>query len=387
MGQQAFRSTVPPERRPQARRQLHSFVVARSLPLPQCALVRNPALCSQAVSDASVPAESTAPRVSDSDAAIIVQDLQKTYRTPFRRRKVEALRGVTFRVARGEIFGFLGPNGAGKTTVIRTLMSLIKPTGGSATILGHTLPSRAARQRVGFLPEQPYFYDYLTVPELLDLAGRLFGVDHATRKKRADFLIDRVGLGRARNQSLKKFSKGMMQRAGLAQALMNDPDLVVLDEPMSGLDPSGRKEVRDLISELRDQGKTVFFSSHILTDVESVADRVAIIARGQLQTEGPPSELVASTTISVDVTVRVAGLSDAVVATLTERSPGKSRRVGDDLSISLAADADIDAWLAAARNDGARVVSVTPRHESLEDLFLRHIGSADKSAAAMEGRV
>ena len=131
----------------------------------------------------------------------------------------------------------------------------------------------------------------------------------------------------------------------------------------------------------------MFFSSHILTDVESVADRVAIIARGQLQTEGPPSELVASTTISVDVTVRVAGLSDVVVATLTERSPGKSRRVGDDLSISLAADADIDAWLAAARNDGARVVSVTPRHESLEELFLRHIGSADKSAAAMEGRV
>ncbi len=317
----------------------------------------------------------------------MVTDLTKTYRTPFRRRKVEALRGVSFRVARGEIFGFLGPNGAGKTTTIRTLMSLIKPTGGTAQILGHVLPSRAARMRVGFLPEQPYFYDYLTVPELLDLAGRLFGIDRATRKKRADFLIDRVGLGRARNQNLKKFSKGMMQRAGLAQALMNDPDLVVLDEPMSGLDPIGRKEVRDLITELRDQGKTVFFSSHILTDVESVADRVAIVARGQIQTEGTPSELVATTTISVDITMRVAGLADDKVAALVARGPGKSRRVADELHVVLPADADVDAWLAAAHADGAKVVSVSPRHESLEDLFLRHIGSADSSAAAMEGRV
>ena len=175
------------------------------------------------------------------DAAIAVSALAKVYRTPFARRKVEALRGVTFEVRKGEIFGFLGPNGAGKTTTIRTLMGLIKPSGGTAHILGHQIPSQAARQLVGFLPEQPYFYDYLTVAELCDLAGRLFGVDHATRKARADKLIDRVGLGRARHQNLKKFSKGMMQRAGLAQALMNDPQLIVLDEPMSGLDPIGRK--------------------------------------------------------------------------------------------------------------------------------------------------
>jgi ABC-2 type transport system ATP-binding protein len=325
--------------------------------------------------------------VSDTDAAIVVEKLTKIYRTPFRRRKVEALRGVSFRVAKGEIFGFLGPNGAGKTTTIRTLMSLIAPTSGNARILGHQLPNRAARMRVGFLPEQPYFYDYLTVPELLDLAGRLFGIDRTERKKRADFLIDRVGLGRARSQSLKKFSKGMMQRAGLAQALMNDPDLIVLDEPMSGLDPIGRKEVRDLITELRDQGKTVFFSSHILADVESVADRVAIVARGEIQTEGSPSQLVATTVIGIDVTVRVAGVADDVVAKIADRGTTKSRRIGDELVVALPADADVDEWLAAARSDGARVVAVTPRHESLEDLFMRHIGTADRSVAAMEGRV
>jgi len=317
--------------------------------------------------------------------AIDVRDLRKNFLTPFRRRKVEALRGVTFDVARGEIFGFVGPNGAGKTTLIRTLMGLIYPSSGTATILGHAIPSRAARFRVGFLPESPYFYDYLTVGELLDLAGRLFGIAAAERKKRADALIDRVGLGRARNQSLKKFSKGMLQRAGLAQALMNDPELVVLDEPMSGLDPIGRKEVRDLILELRDQGKTVFFSSHILTDVEAIADRIAIIARGQLQAQGSPSELVKRTAIGVDVTVRaVATADDALAAIATGTS--HVRRAGDVLTLMLPADADVDTWLARARELDAKVVSVAPRHETLEDLFLREIANADASSAATEGR-
>ncbi|HEX5059993.1 MAG TPA: ABC transporter ATP-binding protein, partial [Kofleriaceae bacterium] len=239
------------------------------------------------------------------DSAIDVRDLRKTYRTPFRRKQVEALRGVTFTVERGQIFGFVGPNGAGKTTTIRTLMGLLKPTGGSATILGHAIPSRAARFKLGFLPESPYFYDYLTVGELLDLAGRLFGLPHGLRKKRADELIEKVGLGRARAQSLKKYSKGMLQRAGLAQALMNDPELVVLDEPMSGLDPIGRKEVRDLIIELREAGKTVFFSSHILTDIEAIADRVAIVARGQLQSQGTPAELIQRTILGIDVQLRI----------------------------------------------------------------------------------
>ena len=307
-------------------------------------------------------------------AAIEVRDLRKTYRTPLRRKKVEALRGVSFRVQRGQIFGFVGPNGAGKTTTIRTLMGLLRPTGGTATILGHPIPSRAARFRLGFLPESPYFYDYLTVGELLDLAGRLFGLPSDVRKKRANQLIERVGLGRARSQNLKKFSKGMLQRAGLAQALMNDPELVVLDEPMSGLDPIGRKEVRDLIVELRDQGKTVFFSSHILTDIEAIADHVAIIARGQLQSQGTPAELIQRTVLGIDVSVRIA--ADAELGTLADGA-SRVRRAGDELSLTLPAGADVDAWLSAARDKGAKVIAVTPRHETLEDLFMRQIATAD----------
>jgi ABC-2 type transport system ATP-binding protein len=317
-------------------------------------------------------------------AAIDVRDLRKTYRTPLRRKKVEALRGVTFKVERGHIFGFVGPNGAGKTTTIRTLMGLIKPTSGSATIFGHAIPSRAARFKVGFLPETPYFYDYLDVGELLDLAGRLFGMTSAARKKRAGELIEKVGLARARTQPLKSFSKGMLQRAGLAQALMNDPELVVLDEPTSGLDPIGRKEVRDLIVELRDQGKTVFFSSHILTDIEAIADRVAIVARGQLQSQGTPAELIKRTVLGIDVTVRVA--PEAELGELTDGA-SRVRRIADELSLTLATDVDVDSWLARARDKGAKVVAVSPRHETLEELFMREIASADTSSAATEGRV
>jgi ABC-2 type transport system ATP-binding protein len=313
------------------------------------------------------------------DLAIDVRELKKTYRTPFARKKVEALRGVTFGVERGHIFGFVGPNGAGKTTTIRTLMGLIRPTSGSATLLGHELPSRAARFQIGFLPESPYFYDYLDVGELCDLAGRLFGLPAQVRKKRADELIERVGLGRARAQSLKKFSKGMLQRAGLAQALMNDPELVVLDEPMSGLDPIGRKEVRDLILELRERGKTVFFSTHILSDVEAITDRVAIIARGQLQAHGTPAELVSRTLQGVDITVRLP-LGDGEPERALTEGATRVRRVGDELSLTLAANADVDTWISRAHAAGARVVEIAPRHETLEDLFLRQVADADRPA-------
>jgi ABC-2 type transport system ATP-binding protein len=321
------------------------------------------------------------------DIVIDVRELRKTYRTPFRRKKVEALRGISFKVERGHIFGFVGPNGAGKTTTIRTLMGLIRPTGGTATILGHQIPSRVARSHVGFLPESPYFYDYLTIGELLDLAGRLFGMPSAARKRRADELIERVGLGRARTQSLKKFSKGMLQRAGLAQALMNDPQLVVLDEPTSGLDPIGRKEVRDLILELRDQGKTVFFSSHILTDIEAIADQVAIVARGSLQSLGTPAELVKRTVLGIDVKVRIA--DDVDMARLTELTENGShvRRTAGELAVTLSADEDLDAWLERAHAAGAKIVSIEPRHETLEDLFMRQIAGADASASATDGRV
>jgi ABC-2 type transport system ATP-binding protein len=313
------------------------------------------------------------------DLAIDVRDLRKTYRTPFARRKVEALRGVTFEVQRGHIFGFVGPNGAGKTTTIRTLMGLIRPTSGSAMILGQKIPSRAARFKVGFLPESPYFYDYLTVGELLDLAGRLFGVPSDLRKKRANELIERVGLDRARSQSLKKFSKGMLQRAGLAQALMNDPELVVLDEPMSGLDPIGRKEVRELILSLRDQGKTVFFSTHILSDVEAITDRVAIVARGTLQAHGTPSELVKQTILGTDVMIRIA--ADVDTTALTEGAD-RVRRKDDELSLTLHTGADVDAWVTRAHAAGAKIVSIAPRHETLEDLFLRRVADPTEPTEA-----
>ncbi|MBZ0235940.1 MAG: ABC transporter ATP-binding protein [Deltaproteobacteria bacterium] len=313
-------------------------------------------------------------------------NLAKTYRTPFRRKKVEALRGVSFAVEEGEVFGFLGPNGAGKTTTIRCLMGLCRITSGSATILGQPVPSREARQRLGFLPEQPYFYDYLTVMELLDLGGRLFGIGAAERARRAGALVDKVGLGHARGLPLKKFSKGMLQRAGLAMALVNDPDLVVLDEPMSGLDPVGRKEVRDLILELRDAGKTVFFSSHILSDVEQISDRVAIVVGGTIRDVGRPRELVGGSRLATEVVLHLTGDEAAVAAAqqaIAARAE-KLRGVEGEVLAVLGAGVDVDDFLAFARGQGGKVVSVTPRHETLEDLFLRRVeaGKAERGAEA-----
>lgn len=316
------------------------------------------------------------------DAALTVSELAKVYQTPFLRRRVEALRGVTFSVQRGEIFGFLGPNGAGKTTTIRILMGLIRASSGSAELFGHKLPSRLARAKVGFLPEQPYFYDYLSVSELCDLMGRLFGLDAATRRKRADALISRVGLDRAKNTHLKKYSKGMMQRAGLAQALMNDPELIILDEPMSGLDPVGRREVRELIREQRDQGKTVFFSSHILSDVEAIADRVAIVARGKIEALGVPSELVSSAVRSIDVVFRATGVEESAVAAIVSSAQSHRIRSGE-VMLTLAGDADLDATLEQARKAGGKIISVTPHHETLEDLFLRKVQAGSPAAEPM----
>jgi ABC-2 type transport system ATP-binding protein len=317
-----------------------------------------------------VTAPASPPSSSSAGSVIEVRDLRKTYVAPLSLKRVQALSGVSFVVRPGEIFGFLGPNGAGKTTTIRILMGLIKKSSGEASIFGHPVPSRQARARLGFLPEQPYFYDYLTVAELCDFAGRLCGVDRATRRRRADELINRVGLDRARNQPLKKYSKGMMQRAGIAQALMNDPDLVVFDEPMSGLDPIGRKEVRDIILELRKQGKTVFFSSHILSDVETISDRVAIVVKGRVELVGSPSELVAGTQIATEVTLWL-GSTDAAAVERLAAAGAVVRRGDRDLTVSLPATADVDDYLKLAHQLGARVGAVMPRQETLEDLFIR----------------
>jgi ABC-2 type transport system ATP-binding protein len=305
-------------------------------------------------------------------AVIEVRGLERTYRTPLSRRQVRALNGVSFDVEPGEIFGFVGPNGAGKTTTIRILMGLIRSSAGTASIFGHLVPDRQARARLGFLPESPYFYEYLTVPEFLDLVGRLFGMDRTARRRRSEELVELVGLGRARKQPMKSFSKGMLQRAGIAQALMSDPELVVLDEPTSGLDPLGRKEVRDIILRLREAKKTVFFSSHILADVEQIADRVAILVGGTLYDVGPMDQLIDRKLRSTEVRLRPSDetTAEAAAAALAERGHQPGRR-GDLLVLELAPEVDVDEFLASARDNGARVVSVTPRHESLEDLFLR----------------
>jgi ABC-2 type transport system ATP-binding protein len=297
------------------------------------------------------------------DVVVSADKLEKTFALGFLRKKVRAVTDVSFEVHRKEIFGFLGPNGAGKTTTIKILMGLIFPTAGRATIFGEKVPSIGAKRRLGFLPENPYFYDYLSGEELLDLMGRLFGLDRSERRKRARVLLDRVGLGRAGATSmpLRKYSKGMLQRLGIAQALINDPELVVLDEPMSGLDPIGRKEIRDLIRDLRTEGKTVLFSTHILADVELLCDRVAIVVGGKLRDSGPLEKLLSPRLLHTELVLDANGAKEAV-------------RLDPEVSVDQA----IKDALAA----GKHVVSVTPRRESLEDLFVREVETGDVGAGA-----
>jgi ABC-2 type transport system ATP-binding protein len=288
-------------------------------------------------------------------------------------RQVEAVRGISFEVREGEIFGFLGPNGAGKTTTIKMLIGLIFPTRGEARIDGRSVSDPRARRRLGFLPENPYLYQYLTGMELMDLCGRLVGLPGVERRKRSSELIERVGLASAADRAVRKYSKGMMQRLGLAQALLGDPDLLILDEPMTGLDPIGRKEVRDLLLEEKKRGKTLFFSSHILSDVEMLCDRVAIVNRGALTAYGALDELLRPEVRRVEI--ELAGVDEgarerlrAMVASLEPHGAG--------VMITVEGEASVQPVLDLAREVGARVVSVTPRRETLEDLFVRQALSA-----------
>jgi ABC-2 type transport system ATP-binding protein len=294
---------------------------------------------------------------------LAVEDLRKTFVRGLLRKRTVALAGVTFAVEKGEIFGFLGPNGAGKTTTIKILMGLIFPTSGTARVLGRAVGDRAAKQRIGYLPENPYFYDYLTPLELLDMVGRLYGWSRGERRKRSGELLERVGLAHAARRPLRSFSKGMLQRAGLAQALVGDPEVVVLDEPMSGLDPIGRKEVRDLIVELRARGTTVFFSTHILSDATMLCDRVAIVVGGELRETGPLGELLSPTVQHVDV---VWSGPDPIVAQLdgehTTTSEGRVLRVPDVAAAQRA--------LAAIIAGGGEVRELVPHRQSLEELFV-----------------
>jgi ABC-2 type transport system ATP-binding protein len=310
------------------------------------------------------------------DVVLKTEGLTKIFRVGFWGRRVTALEGLDLEVRRGEVFGFLGPNGAGKTTTLKILMGLMYPSGGRAWLLDRPLGSAEVKQAIGFLPESPYFYDYLTATEFLRFYGELFGLRGPGLSRRIDELLDLVGIPHARHLPLRKFSKGMLQRIGIAQALINDPQLVVLDEPMSGLDPVGRKDVRDLILRLKETGKTVFFSSHILHDAELLCDRVAILVRGRLVAMGGVRELAGCTSTNA-IEVAVEGLSQEALA---HARPIVDRIVaqGDRTLLIVTGPDKLNGVLDVLRAAKATLLSVTPQQSSLEDLFMRQVSSGQK---------
>ena len=312
-------------------------------------------------------------------AAIRTRELSKDYLVGFwRPRPYRALDRLSIDVAPGDVFGFLGPNGAGKTTTLKLLMQLVFPTSGEAEILGRPLGDVSIRRRIGYLPENPYFYDHLTAEELLDYYGRLFGQSAADRRQRVGKTLDRLGIGAERRLPLRKFSKGMLQRVGLAQALLNDPEVVFLDEPMSGLDPLGRRDVRALILELRDQGRTIFFSSHILSDAEALCTRVAIVAKGRLAASGTLTDLKEFAIQGWELVM--AGVPPEAL----ERVRSRARRVvtiGDDrYAIDLPPDGRPEELLRELAAAGATPVSLNPLRETLEDVFVRRVAEMGEGA-------
>jgi len=296
-----------------------------------------------------------------------------------RRRRVTAVEDVTLSVEEGEIFGFVGPNGAGKTTTIKMLMGLIHPTRGRAFIFDAPIPSRASKRRIGYLPEHPAWYDFLTGREALRFFARLSGVPGDARERRCGELLELVGLSAAADRQIRKYSKGMQQRLGIAQALVGDPAFVVLDEPMSGLDPIGRKEVRDLILELRRRGKTVFFSTHILPDVETLCDRVGVVFEGRLRDVGRIGDLLSGHVRAVELT------ATAPAAAREALARGRSVAAeGELVTVSFESEASADAAVRAVVAAGGRVVSLTRHRETLEDFFVRRLAEA-RGTAASEG--
>jgi ABC-2 type transport system ATP-binding protein len=291
----------------------------------------------------------------------------KSYRTHLSLRKYWILRDLDLSVREGEIFGFIGTNGAGKTTTIKLALGLIFPDAGSIRLFGEEARRVELRRRVGFLPENPYLYDYLTGAEFLDFHGRLFGLDAGVRRRRVPELLQRVGLGNRGDRQLRLYSKGMLQRIGLAQALLNDPELVILDEPMSGLDPIGRRDVRDIILDLKAHGRTVFFSTHILSDTETICDRVGILVRGRLKAVGTINDLVSREVPFWEVTLR--GLRDGGLPCGRVMS-----RRDDQMLVRVESQAELHRLLSVLNGNGATLVSVAPARQSLEELFIREAG-------------
>lgn len=304
--------------------------------------------------------------------ALRTSGLTKTFTKGWSTRRVTVVDRLDLEVAKGEIFGFLGHNGAGKTTTIKMLVGLVHPTAGEAWILDRPLHDVDVKRMVGYLPESPFFYDYLTAEEFLRFYGQLFGLTGVTLAKQIDALLELVSMTDARRIPLRKFSKGMLQRVGIAQALINDPVLVILDEPMSGLDPIGRRDVRDIILRLRDQGKTVFFSSHILPDVEMICHRVGILVKGTLRAVGSVDELVNQRSVTA-VELVMDGASERVTA-LAREMGGSATKQGTRLLVIVDAAEKAQRVLDELRTGRGTLVSMTPHKRSLEDLFLNEAG-------------
>ena len=309
--------------------------------------------------------------------AIEILGLEKTYLVGFwRKRPKRALHPLHLTVEEGEVFGFLGPNGAGKTTTLKMLMGLVFPTSGSARLLGRDWTDPEVKAQIGFLPEQPYFYDYLTAHELLNYYGQLSGVPGKDRKRRIDEVLQRVGLTDVKGVQLRKFSKGMLQRAGIAQAILHDPKLVFFDEPMSGLDPMGRREVRDLMEQLKHEGKTVFFSTHILSDAEALCDRVAIIHQGELRGVGAVADLTSSVQGKVEVIWQGTEVPPSMKAL------GAECHVSGDTVRAVLAESQQDAAIDALRHERMRLIAITPVRTSLEEYFVEKLQQAETSVGS-----
>ena len=310
--------------------------------------------------------------------AIEIENLSKEYPYGFLNlKKRKSLDALTMRVESGEVFGFLGPNGAGKSTTIKLLMRLIFPTSGTARILGKSIDNVAMHQDIGYLPEQPYFYDYLTATEVLDYFARFHKSTNADRHERVERLLKKVGLDTAKKIQLRKYSKGMLQRVGLAQAILHDPQVVVLDEPMSGLDPLGRREVRDIILELKKQGRTVLFSTHILSDAEMLCDRVGVIVGGKLRGVGTPGEMVSIQSKGMEILFEV--------DTPEQKFPllEKATKTGERYRVQLP-ESELYAHLDELRAAGARILSVVQIKPSLEEFFMNLVDADRAQANAVE---
>ncbi len=305
--------------------------------------------------------------MSDSSLAVSTEHLRKVYEGPFGRRSFVAVQDLSLQVPRGHVFGFLGPNGAGKTTTINMLLGNIYPTAGRASLLGQPIGNIDVRAKLGFLPEKFQFHEFLTAEEFLDLHGKLLGMGKAARQKRIPEVLERVGLIDRRKSKLREFSKGMQQRAGLAQAIINDPDLVILDEPTSALDPLGRREVREIVSALKDEGKTVMLNSHLLSEIEMTCDQVAIIKGGQVIRQGKIDDLLAAPST---VSMRILNVTPALVHAL--ESLAQTVGIDGEKVIATISDEEIvPEIVAAVVQSGGRLMSLVPMRESLEDLFIR----------------